>query len=128
MIARRNHAAANTSNGAMSCVRSTIGAAVLAAITPFIAATYGSRVPKSVSSAIRFIRFNILRRMFSMAAPPPQRLLVFARVPELGQVKTRLVAAVGPERALAIYESMVRDVLQSIGDATPETEIEIVWA
>ena len=66
--------------------------------------------------------------MFSTTAPPPQRLLVFARLPELGKVKTRLAASLGDERALAAYEGLLRDLLQSIGESTPETEIEIVWA
>ena len=66
--------------------------------------------------------------MFETAPPPPQRLLVFARVPELGKVKTRLALELGDERTLVVYESMLRGTLQSIGQSTPETEIEIVWA
>ncbi|HEV8658665.1 MAG TPA: TIGR04282 family arsenosugar biosynthesis glycosyltransferase [Thermoanaerobaculia bacterium] len=66
--------------------------------------------------------------MFATAAPPLQRLLVFARLPELGKVKTRLASSLGDERALAVYEAMLRDLLHSIGASTPETEIEIVWA
>ena len=66
--------------------------------------------------------------MFSTTAPPPQRLLVFARLPELGKVKTRLATTLGDERTLEVYETMVRELLQSIGESTPETEIEIVWA
>jgi rSAM/selenodomain-associated transferase 1 len=66
--------------------------------------------------------------MFATSPPPPQRLLVFARLPELGKVKTRLAASLGDERALTVYQTMVRDLLQSIGTSTPETEIEIVWA
>ncbi|HSP32901.1 MAG TPA: TIGR04282 family arsenosugar biosynthesis glycosyltransferase [Thermoanaerobaculia bacterium] len=66
--------------------------------------------------------------MFATIAPPPQRILVFARVPELGKVKTRLAAAVGDDRALALYEKMVRDTLASIGESTADTEIEVVWA
>jgi len=66
--------------------------------------------------------------MFETTAPPPQRLLVFARLPELGKVKTRLASTLGPERTLVIYETMVRELLHSIGHSTAETEIEIVWA
>ncbi|HYK04380.1 MAG TPA: TIGR04282 family arsenosugar biosynthesis glycosyltransferase [Thermoanaerobaculia bacterium] len=65
--------------------------------------------------------------MFPTVPPPPQRLLVFARLPELGKVKTRLAADVGDERALAIYEAMLRDLIASIGNSTPETEIEFMW-
>jgi rSAM/selenodomain-associated transferase 1 len=60
--------------------------------------------------------------------PPQQRLLLFARVPELGRVKTRLAAAIGEERALAVYEAMLHDVLESIGGSTEEIELEVVWA
>ena len=66
--------------------------------------------------------------MFPTVPPPPQRLLVFARVPERGAVKTRLARDVGDDRALAIYEAMLRDLLASIGTANEETEIEVMWA
>ena len=66
--------------------------------------------------------------MFPTVPPPPQRLLVFARVPERGAVKTRLARDVGDDRALAIYEAMLRDLLASIGASTEETEIEVMWA
>jgi len=52
---------------------------------------------------------------------------VFARLPELGAVKTRLAAAVGAERALKVYEAMLRDLIGSIGESTPQTEIEFLW-
>ena len=66
--------------------------------------------------------------MFRTIAPPPQRLLVFARVPELGRVKTRLAQSLGEDKALAIYEAMLQQVLAGIGDATESTEIEVAWA
>jgi uncharacterized protein len=66
--------------------------------------------------------------MFATVPPPPQRLLVFARLPELGKVKTRLASEVGDERALAVYEAMLRDVITKIGTSTPELEIEVLWA
>ena len=66
--------------------------------------------------------------MFPTVAPPPQRLLVFARLPELTKVKSRLAESLGAERALAVHEAMLRDCLHSIGDSTPETEIEVMWA
>jgi rSAM/selenodomain-associated transferase 1 len=43
-------------------------------------------------------------------------------------VKTRLAATVGTDRALAIYEAMLSDVIASIGESTPEREIEYMWA
>ena len=66
--------------------------------------------------------------MFPTVPPPPQRLLVFARLPELGRVKTRLAQSIGDEQTLAVYEAMLRDLLASIGSSTPDTEIEILWA
>lgn len=65
--------------------------------------------------------------MFPTVPPPSQRLLVFARLPELGKVKTRLAADLGPERTLAVYESMLRELLASIGASNEETEIEFLW-
>jgi rSAM/selenodomain-associated transferase 1 len=66
--------------------------------------------------------------LFATVPPPPQRLLVFARLPEAGRVKTRLAADIGEARALAVYEAMLRDLIASIGESTPETEIEFLWA
>ena len=40
-------------------------------------------------------------------AASPQHLLVFAREPVLGRVKTRLAADVGPEAALAVYRELL---------------------
>jgi rSAM/selenodomain-associated transferase 1 len=66
--------------------------------------------------------------VFPTVPPPPQRLLVFARLPEHGRVKTRLAQSLGDDRTLAIYEAMLRDLLASIGQSNAETEIEILWA
>lgn len=66
--------------------------------------------------------------MYPTIPPPPNRLLIFARVPELGRVKTRLAQAVGDERALALYEAMLRDLLANIGAPDERIEIEAVWA
>lgn len=66
--------------------------------------------------------------MFATVPPPAQRLLVFARLPERGKVKTRLAADIGDERALAVYEAMLRDLIANIGEPTSETDIEFLWA
>jgi uncharacterized protein len=66
--------------------------------------------------------------MFATTAPPPQRLLLFARLPEAGKVKTRLAAQIGQDRALALYEAMLRDTLSTIGESDPDLEIEVMWA
>jgi rSAM/selenodomain-associated transferase 1 len=65
--------------------------------------------------------------VFRTVPPPSRRLLVFARLPELGKVKTRLAADVGDARALEVYEAMLRDLLIGIGSSTPDLEIEVMW-
>lgn len=65
--------------------------------------------------------------MFATVPPPPQRLLVLARLPERGRVKTRLAAAIGDERALAVYEAMLRDLIANLGTSDGQTEIEFLW-
>jgi len=66
--------------------------------------------------------------VFPTLPPPAQRLLVFARLPERGQVKTRLAESLGADGALAAYATMLRDLLTSIGGPSRETEIEVLWA
>jgi len=66
--------------------------------------------------------------VFPTVPPPVQRLLVFARLPERGKVKTRLAESIGDDGALAAYETMLRDLLSSIGESSDETEIEVLWA
>jgi rSAM/selenodomain-associated transferase 1 len=65
--------------------------------------------------------------VFPTIPPPPQRLLVFARLPERGKVKTRLAADLGEERALAVYEAMLGDLRESVGLSDGHTEIEFLW-
>lgn len=60
--------------------------------------------------------------------PPPQRLLVFARLPECGRVKTRLARELGDERALDLYRAMLDDLLHSAGNASDDVAIEVLWA
>ena len=43
---------------------------------------------------------------------PADRLLIFARQPVPGKVKTRLAAALTPEAAAAVYEASLHDVLR----------------
>src|SRR5437868_8142988 len=66
--------------------------------------------------------------MFATIAPPPNRLLVFARLPELGKVKTRLARDLGEARALAVYEAMLRDLFANVGAPDDELDIEVLWA
>jgi rSAM/selenodomain-associated transferase 1 len=44
-------------------------------------------------------------------------LVVFARAPELGRVKTRLAADLGPARALAIYRELTARVIEVVRDS-----------
>jgi len=66
--------------------------------------------------------------MFATIPPPANRLLVFARLPEAGKVKTRLARDLGDARALAVYEAMLRDVLANVGASTDDLDVEILWA
>lgn len=56
-----------------------------------------------------------------------QKLLIFARVPELGSVKTRLEPVLGKERTLQIYEAMLQDLLASVGSPSADLDIEVMW-
>lgn len=64
---------------------------------------------------------------FPTRTPPRNRLLIFARVPEAGRVKSRLAQDLGDEKTLEVYEAMLRDLLDSIGPAADEMEVEVLW-
>jgi rSAM/selenodomain-associated transferase 1 len=49
-----------------------------------------------------------------VSAPPPPALVVFARAPERGRVKTRLAAAVGDGAALACYRALGAAVVTAV--------------
>jgi rSAM/selenodomain-associated transferase 1 len=66
-------------------------------------------------------------KQFRTRIPPKNRLLVFARVPEMGRVKSRLAREIGEEQALEIYRAMLDDVLEGVGASTGDTEVEILW-
>lgn len=65
---------------------------------------------------------------FRTTQRPRQRLLVFARFPEAGGVKTRLAREIGDDRALAAYRAMLEDLWSSIGTSSHLTEIEVTWS
>lgn len=46
----------------------------------------------------------------------------------MGKVKTRLAHSIGDQKALAVYEAMLRDLLHAIGESRDGTEVEIAWA
>jgi rSAM/selenodomain-associated transferase 1 len=66
--------------------------------------------------------------VFETIPPPPNRLLVFARLPERGKVKTRLARDLGDDRTLAVYKAMLHDLLGNIGTPNRELDIEVLWA
>ena len=45
---------------------------------------------------------------------PSRHLIVFARAPELGRVKTRLAARLGPHKALAIHRELLAHTLSAV--------------
>ena len=49
---------------------------------------------------------------------PAACIAVFARPPVPGKVKTRLLPALGPQRATALYEAMLHRCLETLGQAT----------
>ncbi|HVR42325.1 MAG TPA: TIGR04282 family arsenosugar biosynthesis glycosyltransferase, partial [Thermoanaerobaculia bacterium] len=57
----------------------------------------------------------------------PQKLLVFARLPQEGRVKTRLASEIGAGRALELYRAMLDDVLESIGDSDDQIDVDLAW-
>ena len=59
----------------------------------------------------------------------PQRhtLIIFAREPLPGAVKTRLAAAVGDQLAAELYEAMLRDVLKTARQLN-DVETVVFWA
>ncbi len=59
------------------------------------------------------------------------RVIVFARVPRAGEVKTRLARTIGDSAALAHYRTMLRDTLAVARAAqvqSPELEVELCIA
>ncbi|MBW2366489.1 MAG: TIGR04282 family arsenosugar biosynthesis glycosyltransferase [Deltaproteobacteria bacterium] len=52
--------------------------------------------------------------MVNCTPPESQCILLFLRVPELGKVKTRLAADLGPEHTLSLYKRFVRDTLETL--------------
>lgn len=67
-------------------------------------------------------------KSFPTTRRPRQKLLVFARVPELGAVKTRLARTIGQERALEAYRAMISDLLRSLDGLSDDIEVEVLWS
>ena len=57
-----------------------------------------------------------------------ERLAVFARFPEAGRAKTRLIPALGPEGAARLHEDMVRQTLRTADDLQKAGPLSVeVW-
>lgn len=66
-------------------------------------------------------------RSFPTTTRSVQRLLIFARLPQRGKVKTRLAAELGPDRTLELYRAMLADLLDRIGPSDEEIDVDIAW-
>lgn len=66
-------------------------------------------------------------RTFATRLRPRRRLLIFARVPQHGRVKSRLAGALGQDAALALYEAMLSDLLDRVAILRKRVSIEILW-
>lgn len=51
------------------------------------------------------------------------RLIIFARYPQTGQVKTRLIPALGPEGAAQLHRLMTEDCVRRLAPGCAQTEI-----
>lgn len=65
--------------------------------------------------------------VYELCSRSPRRVLIFAKAPEAGQVKTRLAKSVGSEEAVEIYRGMIRDLLRGLGSGD-ELDIEVMWS
>lgn len=54
------------------------------------------------------------------------QLAVFVRTPKLGEVKTRLAAVLGPEKALGLYRAFVEDTLELCVNLQSSRTLEVV--
>ncbi|MCW8890269.1 MAG: TIGR04282 family arsenosugar biosynthesis glycosyltransferase [Sedimenticola sp.] len=50
---------------------------------------------------------------------PDSRILLFAKAPEPGQVKTRLIPAIGPQQAAHLYAELLKGVLERLSGLAP---------
>jgi uncharacterized protein len=58
------------------------------------------------------------------SGPPPAQLLVMARYPSPGSVKTRLASQIGAETAWRLYDAFVRD----LADRLELVQLPLTWA
>ncbi|MBW3671444.1 MAG: TIGR04282 family arsenosugar biosynthesis glycosyltransferase [Acidobacteria bacterium] len=65
--------------------------------------------------------------VYQLCSRPPRRVLIFAKAPEVGRVKTRLAKSIGTEGALEIHRAMIRDLLGRLGSGD-ELDIDVIWS
>lgn len=63
-----------------------------------------------------------------MTRPPQAAIVLMARPPARGTVKSRLAAAIGPDRALAVYQRLLERVRVVAHAAAERTGAVVVWA
>lgn len=64
---------------------------------------------------------------YQLCSRSPRRVLIFAKAPEVGRVKTRLAKSTGAEKARDIHRAMIRDLLHRLGTGD-ELDIEVIWS
>jgi rSAM/selenodomain-associated transferase 1 len=61
-------------------------------------------------------------------APGSARLIVFARTPQLGRVKTRLGPAVAPGAALRLHRAFIQDTLRLVLQVMPPGQVTVAFS
>lgn len=64
---------------------------------------------------------------FETTHRPRRRLLLFARVPRRGEVKSRVAKGAGEDRALELYRAMLADLLDELRSLPAGIGVEVVW-
>ena len=67
-------------------------------------------------------------RNFPTTSKPSRKLIIFARIPQPGRVKTRLATEIGSERASVLYRAMIDDVLENFVEDDSSFDVEIAWS
>ncbi|MGD9791194.1 MAG: TIGR04283 family arsenosugar biosynthesis glycosyltransferase [Phycisphaerales bacterium] len=63
-----------------------------------------------------------------IASRTPESMGIFAKYPEPGRAKTRLIPALGPEGAAALHDQLVRHTLSSVSRLTRDRDVDAsIW-
>lgn len=66
---------------------------------------------------------------YELCTRSPRRLLVFAKAPEAGRVKTRLARSIGAESSLEVYRAMIRELLGRLDTVARDGfDVEVMWS